>query len=1302
MRTNDNVSRIISGLYLCAMMILAPTGARGQITVKGYTPRPDVSRQAGVERPRPRSGKAIDLDLNEAPEIRLGPLSPAERRVPLGNRFEKRARIGAVRSAPPSAMGKMRLTRVANGTIGLLRVVSPGARGLRLRLRNLALPPGATIFVISANDPNEFYGPFEDRGPSGDGEVWTPDVLGEAAVIEYFVPDLEGEAGPIPFAITEVAHIFDDSYRATTQQQPGPCHNNVPAEWAEAAKSVGRVQAVTTKGVFACSGVLINTAANSGIPYFLTANHCVSTQIEATQMLVRWLNDGGASTSGPTSYGAALLSTGQASDYSLVRFNSVPSGVRFSGWTTLAPAAGTSVASIHHPFDSFQRYSRGRLTTESCPGFIENGFCANFLPVRWESGITEPGSSGGPLWVGSPADPLLAGLLSGGISSCANPQGADYFNRFAVAFQAFAPYLTGEGCIWQLSESEKIVKASGDSLSFDLRASSANQNCPWTASSNVAWISIVSAASGSSEATVSYTVAPNPGTDPRTGAIYIAGQQYVLTQLGNPAPSCQPIPLTLPDTTVPRTLSAASCRSIVNRDAFAARFTFQGLAGQQLFPSVNSPDFDTMLLILKPDGSILGFNDDLSGTASAVFGGPTAQDPVVLPAAGTYTVEVTSFEAGETGTFYLNLLKSCLLKLPIRNFIVPPEGAALEIEVLAPPDCSFAADSAIPWIKIASGANYAGTQKVKVTVEPATEYAVASWAGKRSAVFKIAGQDVEIIQQLKCGKFTLLKSSITVGPGTWHKGELGFSTGLHCDWTLTSDVPWIKFDGPTSGKGYIQTSYRVDSANLGGSPRVGRIIAGDQAFTITQLGIGENCSPTPVAIGQTVTGTLSPQCRSVGVAPEHAVPASYFKFSGTAGQRVAIAAFRIDDIFRGVELNSTALLPPSFNLSPSLYWKTNKVPEGFFSSQFPETGYFTLPETGEYTIMISTYRVNPPPDTSFTLSVNEVSGESCEIGLSSTREARQGKGEAGRIEVSATGNCAWKATSISPWISITSGANGTGSGVVTYSVEPMSDATPRVGALIVAGKLVSVAQLPRLAVTVSSASYQVGATSLSLVSIFGSNLATRTEAAVDLPLPTSLGGTTVLIHTPYYYPVPCRLLFVSPNQINMLFPHSTSYFEDAMLEIRSESGVVSHSLVGMTRFFPGLFAANADAKGVAAAQILRVKPDGSQVWQEVYITEPSGRRVAQPIDLGPAEDKVFLILYGTGFRDAMNIPSYDLQVEIGGEKCEIFYAGPQFEFAGLDQINLLLPRSLRGKGEVPIKLTVSGQVANTVTIKFAP
>jgi uncharacterized protein (TIGR03437 family) len=94
----------------------------------------------------------------------------------------------------------------------------------------------------------------------------------------------------------------------------------------------------------------------------------------------------------------------------------------------------------------------------------------------------------------------------------------------------------------------------------------------------------------------------------------------------------------------------------------------------------------------------------------------------------------------------------------------------------------------------------------------------------------------------------------------------------------------------------------------------------------------------------------------------------------------------------------------------------------------------------------------------------------------------------------------------------------------------------------------------------------------------------------------------------------------------------------------------------------------------------------------------SGSCAATPIDLGPDSDQVYVSLYGTGIRNRASLS--DVIAQIGGEKADVFYAGPQGGFAGLDQINLRIPRAVAGRGEVVVSLTVSGKSANPVTLNI--
>src|SRR5205823_154648 len=108
--------------------------------------------------------------------------------------------------------------------------------------------------------------------------------------------------------------------------------------------------------------------------------------------------------------------------------------------------------------------------------------------------------------------------------------------------------------------------------------------------------------------------------------------------------------------------------------------------------------------------------------------------------------------------------------------------------------------------------------------------------------------------------------------------------------------------------------------------------------------------------------------------------------------------------------------------------------------------------------------------------------------------------------------------------------------------------------------------------------------------------------------------------------------FVSPTQVNYQIPVETATGA-ATVTIRSGDGTVSIGVAQIAVVVPGLFAANANGQGVAAAVALRVKADGSQSYEAVAQFDPAQNKfISRPLDLGPEGDQVFLLLLGTGIR----------------------------------------------------------------------
>jgi uncharacterized protein (TIGR03437 family) len=233
--------------------------------------------------------------------------------------------------------------------------------------------------------------------------------------------------------------------------------------------------------------------------------------------------------------------------------------------------------------------------------------------------------------------------------------------------------------------------------------------------------------------------------------------------------------------------------------------------------------------------------------------------------------------------------------------------------------------------------------------------------------------------------------------------------------------------------------------------------------------------------------------------------------------------------------------------------------------------------------------------------------------------------------------------------------------------------------------------------SVSAASFSLmGLASEAIATSFGAGLATTTIGATTLPLPTQLAGTTVKVNDSAGTERLAPLFFVSPRQVNYQIPAGTGVGV-ATVTVTSGDGAVSTGVALVKAVAPGLFAANADGQGVAAAVALRVKADGSQSYEVVaQLDALQNKFVARPLDLGPEGEQVYLLLFGTGIRHRSSLST--VIATIGGAYAEVSFAGEQPDFVGLDQVNVLVPRSLAGRGEVEVLLTVEAQLANSAHI----
>jgi uncharacterized protein (TIGR03437 family) len=437
------------------------------------------------------------------------------------------------------------------------------------------------------------------------------------------------------------------------------------------------------------------------------------------------------------------------------------------------------------------------------------------------------------------------------------------------------------------------------------------------------------------------------------------------------------------------------------------------------------------------------------------------------------------------------------------------------------------------------------------------------------------------------------------------------------------------------------------------------------------------CMPSALTPGQAVNGLLVlGDCLSLA-RRNVSHRADRYTFSGTAGERVNITAGA-----RAVGLGGPQQLT---QFALALFDPAGTLLALVDGTRIPRSGLLSLPVSGTYTIEISS------PNTGEYMLKLETQA-ACSYTVGATVQTFEAQGGAGAAPVTTTSTCNWTTGSNVPWITFDqAGATGGGNGTADFSVAPNPDARPRTGVITVANTTITVTQQARVAL-VSAASFAANeAAPNGIVAAFGLELAAQNAAATTTPLPTTLAGTTVQVRDNTGTTRLASLFAVTPGQVNFLLPAETEAGAATVL-ITNNRGVTASGNLLIAPVAPGLFAANANGRGVPAGIVLRVRA-GVQSLEPLTRLDPTTNRfVAVPVDLGPEGDEVYLVLFGTGLRNGQAVTA-----QLGGLAASVTFAGAQ-GLAGLDQLNLAVPRTLAGRGEANLVVTVDGKAANALQV----
>jgi hypothetical protein len=208
---------------------------------------------------------------------------------------------------------------------------------------------------------------------------------------------------------------------------------------------------------------------------------------------------------------------------------------------------------------------------------------------------------------------------------------------------------------------------------------------------------------------VNYSVIANTGANQRTGVINVAGQTFTVTQAGTSAATCVATPINSGQT-INGALTPGDCQSQLRiKDGtrpLADRYSFNATAGQPVVISLTSADFDTYLYLLDATGSVIAQNDDsIAGGSSRI---PANNGFFILPASGTFTIEVTAFSGSGLGNYALSLTMpagNCTYAINPNGQAFPTNGGAGTVNVNTQAGCAWGAMSNNSWLTITAAGN---------------------------------------------------------------------------------------------------------------------------------------------------------------------------------------------------------------------------------------------------------------------------------------------------------------------------------------------------------------------------------------------------------------------------------------------------------------------------------------------------------------------------------------------------------------------------------------------------------------------
>jgi uncharacterized protein (TIGR03437 family) len=218
----------------------------------------------------------------------------------------------------------------------------------------------------------------------------------------------------------------------------------------------------------------------------------------------------------------------------------------------------------------------------------------------------------------------------------------------------------------------------------------------------------------------------------------------------------------------------------------------------------------------------------------------------------------------------------------------------------------------------------------------------------------------------------------------------------------------------------------------------------------------------------------------------------------------------------------------------------------------------------------------------------------------------------------------------------------------------------------------------------------------SIASVFGVELAAGLLEADEVPLPTTLNGTTLRFGGSLAAPQ----FFQSPMQMNVQIPWELAGEQETTVQLEAGGETSNEIAISLAAYSPGLFSMTQTGSGQGAILI-----SGTRLLAAAENAFPGA--ASRPVRRGE-----FLEAYASGLGPVTNAPASGSAASgttlsptttaatatIGGEEATVIFAGLAPGFVGLYQVNIGVPQSAPSGGAVELVLTIGGVDSNPVTI----